>query len=256
MRGGRQLPREDARCARTAAHLDRVGALRSEDGMALPLALVVVLVLTISVFSVIDFSSANVRNANLDIAHQRAKATAEGGFNSAVSILAAAPTTATLPGPCSSDVWSTWVEVAAGEEVRWCGAYDSITQTWTVKGQGRVANPTGPSAAARVSTVEAQLELTQDAGAWNFVWVRPMPGTCMLIKNSFVMEAPLYVKGDLCIDNEARYGGPRLYVTGTVQTQNTGSVGAAAAPVPKVSVRNNAPSASGCRYTSSGVFAL
>ena len=124
--------------------------------MALPLALVVVLVLTISVFSVIDFSSANVRNANLDIALQRAKATAESGFNSAVSILAAAPTTATLPEPCASEVWSSWLEVRPGEEMRWCGTYDSITQTWTVKGQGRVTNPTGPTAAARVSTVEAQ----------------------------------------------------------------------------------------------------
>lgn len=239
---------------RRAARRQQLGwsGLRCERGFALPLALAIVLALTIAVSAVIKLSSANTRSASLGLALQDAKAVAEGGLNSAVAIIGAAPTTAILPD-CTT--WSPWITVASGEEVRWCGTYNSITKTWTVKGQGRVANPTGP-AAAQVRTVQAQLELVSDVGAWNFVWVRPAPGSCMQIKNAFVMEAPLYVVGCLQLENEARYAGPHLYVTGTIETKNTASVGTAAAPVPWVSVRNNAPAASGCRNPWSGPYVL
>jgi Tfp pilus assembly protein PilX len=234
-----------------------------DDGFALPLALAIILVLTIAVLSVVQFTGANSRSAELSEARQEAGGLAEAALNNAAAVIAPAPTTATLPD-CTT--WSAWTPVTSGEEMRWCGSYDTPTETWTVKGQGRVPNPTGPAAAAQVHTVEAQFELGQDPGAWNFVYVKPSPGMCMLVKNSFVMEAPLYVDGNLCIDNEARYGGPRLYVTGTIQTQNTGAVCAGhippstpnncPAPVPTVSVRNNSPSPSGCRFTTSGSFVL
>lgn len=144
--------------------------------------------------------------------------------------------------------------VCAHGRSTWSGTRSD--DTWTVSATATVPNPTGPGASAVSNTVQAELELTRAPGAWNFVYVRPTPGTCLLFKNAFRMDAPLYVDGNFCLANEASYRGPRLYVKGTVQTENTASIGTLLAPVPAVSVKNNTPAASGCRYTSAGLFLL
>jgi hypothetical protein len=215
--------------------------------MALPLALAVVLVLTIAVLGVIDFTASGSRDASLGKVEESAFVAAEDGFNTAAAVLAADPA---QPGPISGS------KSVAGGTVSWTGTWDAAADVWRVSATSTVANPTGPGTGQVAHTVEGEFELALDPGVWNFVYVRPAPGTCLTFSNSFLMQAPLYVDGNLCLQNSARYEGPKIQVKGTVQTDNNASIAAAAAPIPSVAVKNNAPAASGCRYTSSPAFAL
>jgi hypothetical protein len=215
--------------------------------MALPMALGVLLALTISVTTVIQYASAGSRTASLNLSDQNARMIAEDGFNRATSILAANPTGTT---PISGSAGS----YPGGGSVSWTGTKSG--DIWTLVSTSTVPNPTGPGSSPLTETVEAQFEVTSDPGAWNFVYVKPTPGTCLFLQNSFRMDSPLYVDGNLCLKNEATYQGPRLYVKGTLQTENTASVGTLTTPVPTVSVKNNSPTTSGCRFTTAGAFLL
>ena len=62
--------------------------LRSERGIALPLALAVMFVLSISVLAVVQYNGANARNASLTFAGQNAKGIAEAGVNHGAAALA------------------------------------------------------------------------------------------------------------------------------------------------------------------------
>jgi hypothetical protein len=210
--------------------------------MALPLALGVMLALTASVTAVIQFASASSRSASYSLSDQNARAIAEDGLNRAAAIVAADPDRTTpVVGSASG--------YPQGGSVSWTGTKSG--GLWTVTSVSSVPNPTGPDTAPLSHTVEAGFEEAFDTTPWNFVFVRPTPGTCLTFSNTFVMESPLYVDGNFCLQNSARYAGPRLYVKGTLTTANTATVGTAAARIPRVSVQNFSPSPSGCGYTSS-----
>jgi hypothetical protein len=212
--------------------------LRSERGIALPLALGIMLSLTVSVTAVVQLSGASTRNASLNLREQDAKVIAEDGFNQAVSVLAVDPTGS---GPLSGTVAS----YANGGSVSWTATRSG--NVWTVSSTGTAPNPTGSGTGLVRTTVAADLELTQDVGAWNYVYVKPTSGTCLLLQNSFRMEAPLFVDGNFCLKNSAVYAGSRLYVKGKVELDNLSLIGAADDKVPHVSVKNNAPTTpSGC----------
>jgi hypothetical protein len=215
--------------------------------MALPLALGILLSITISVTMAIQYASAGSRTASLNASEQNARAIAEDGFNRAAALIAASPNS-------STPVYGSAADYPQGGSAVWTGTRSG--DVWSVASTATVPNPTGPGSSPLTHRVQAQLDVTHNPGAWNFVYVKPIPGTCLLFKNAFRMDAPLYVDGNLCLANEATYQGPRLYVKGTVQTDNLASIGTLTSPVPAVSVKNNAPAASGCRYTTALVFLL
>jgi hypothetical protein len=220
---------------------------RSEHGIALPLTLGVMLTLTISVTAMLEFSSANARSSSLSVSRQNVASIAEDGFNRALSVIAANPTNA---GPVTGSA----AGYPYGGSVTWTGAKNG--NVWTVSATATARNPTGPDASPVSKTVAAELDMTEDVGAWNFVYVKPISGTCLYFQNAFRMESPLYVDGDLCLKNESVYAGPRLYVKGKIQTENFATVGTPAAAIPTVSVKDNTPAPSGCRYTTSGSFVV
>ena len=66
------------------------GRLSEEGGVALLVAIGVMLVLTITVTSVVSYSRASARSANLSSSGQDAYALAEAGINNAMSVIAVA----------------------------------------------------------------------------------------------------------------------------------------------------------------------
>lgn len=218
--------------------------LRSELGMALPIALGVMLVLSIAVFSILRFTGANARGSTLSTARQDAKSVAEGAFNSAASIVAANQTSTALP---SCPTYSAWVNISTGEDMRWCGTYTAIDTsvtpngpTWLVTGQGRVANPSGPGANAITRNVQGKLWLTSvtvtDTTTWRGVFAGAQGDKPLMSDVNARIETPVYVKesdgkpveisaGKVLTTSFVVYG--RLAVTNSV---NVSSVGASARP--------------------------
>lgn len=197
--------------------------LRDERGIALVFALGTMTVLSMSTVAVITYSSAGQRHAAISNTDLSARSLAEAGINNAMSMLSSpdadanSPTLLT-PGPaqrteCADGVnWCFWQQFSSGW-AEWFGTYDSANNRWTITGFGIARNPSGPAAKPRVARLVAESQLvpsiTQrlNAVAWNYMLAGKTSDatTCdMTMSNSAVIDSPLYVAGNLCLQQSAK----------------------------------------------------
>jgi hypothetical protein len=219
--------------------------LRSERGVALVTALLVLFIVGVASATAIEYSTHTASTVGHERAHVDAVALAESGVAYAASILTnplndpANPATlpsATSPGSFTED---------EGTAKYW-GSYDDSSEIWTVYGQGIVGGP--GAAAVHVASERFQVSST-GIGAWKYLYA-DAPPTCFSVANSDQIQDPLFVRGDLCLANSAQVtsSASPVYVSGTIQTANSASVGTLAAPVAELHVGG------GCRYGGSGSF--
>ena len=188
--------------------LRRIG---NERGMALPLAMLVLSVTGVMVVSVIEFSSASGRTANIARSGISAEAFAEAGLANAFAVLnnsANNPTTTSLLGCDASGTNCTpIVSTYPGGTATWSGWLDSSggTSRWRITSIGQVTNTAGLDAIRK--TLKAQVPLvtttgTPNAAVWNYVYSTRAPGAGCEVDitgTNVVVDIPLYVTGDLCL---------------------------------------------------------
>ena len=203
--------------------------LSGEEGQSLVIALLVMTFLAISLGVVMFFSAGNQRNANYQKAAQVASSLAEAGVNNAVSVLANPSNSGclligsgcTAPLPSTSGVQTTTYN---GSTVTWWGTLNTLgdgSKVWTVYGQSSVQNPTGPSGAAVVKRVSAQVRVNTppsnsfQVGVWNTVYspLGPTAGCDTSLGQGVNVTVPLYVGGNLCMANQSSVNAP-VYVGG------------------------------------------
>jgi Tfp pilus assembly protein PilX len=200
-----------------------------ERGQSLVLALLVLTFLAVSLGSVMFFTAGNQRNANYQKAAQVASSLAEAGVNNAVSVLANPSNSGclligsgcTAPLPSTPGVQTTTYN---GSTVTWWGTLNTLgdgSKVWTVYGQSSVQNPTGPSGAAVVKRVSAQVRVNTppsnsfQVGVWNTVYspLGPTAGCDTSLGQGVNVTVPLYVGGNLCMANQSSVNAP-VYVGG------------------------------------------
>ncbi len=243
----------------------RLGMLyRDERGIALVLAMMVMLVLAIALTSIIYFTSANSRSASHSKADQNALALAEAGTNNALAVLENPANAVYLvydPLDGSQPLLpANWVSKSYdGGLAEWKGSYNSDTELWTITARGTVHNPTGPSAAPIVRTLTTTVQIhvppTSDQAieVWNWVYAAGVGNPCdVTFNNQGAMFSSVYVVGNLCLQNQANiqppanlFVGKKLY---NVQPQT--GVGTKNTPVPTAYITN------GCQYQSNGIYYL
>lgn len=152
---------------------------------------------------------------------------AEAALHNAYSTLYAA-SAPTLPGA----VPERSVALAGGLAT-WRGQLNG--SVWTLTGIGRVAAPQ-PGTADVVRTVSGRVRLgnaqqgSSNNAVWEYVYADSLE-TCTTLQNSVNLNVPLYVRGDLCLQNSAQVSGDVLQVGGDLSIQNTAHVGTAADPL-------------------------
>jgi hypothetical protein len=233
------------RCARSRAN---AASLRGEDGIALPLALGIMMALAISLVAVLEFSKAGERHATLEDAGEAALKVAEGGLNEAQAVLAETPNPYLATAFPSSCTPSTTVSFDRGSACYWGSLNTSVTPPeWTITSRASVGNPSGGAALTRTVTARFLAGAPMDT-PWNYVFT-DQPG-CTYLQNTVTVSAPFYTKGDLCIKNTAAAIGPRVHAYGGIQLENTGRVGTAPSDSSDPAVGTRL----GCRFGSSGGF--
>jgi len=240
----------------------RASLLADEQGIALIMALGIMLVLTIALTTVAFLTTHGTQDAQRTNAGQRAYALAEAGVNDAISILDAgypalfpgnqcllhdpgSPSNGVLPGvaysatTCSnptSTCSSNWAFQVVPDSVNrpndtFCywgalrGQVPGISgPAWVVRSTGSVPNPTGPFTAPVTRTLTVELPITTP---------KTVPGTSILswvysggdfnITNTGSISSPLFVNGNVLVTTaQAEIDGP-LYAVGNVEfTQGTG----------------------------------
>jgi Tfp pilus assembly protein PilX len=207
-----------------------------ERGQSLVLTLLVLFVLAIVLSTVIIFTSSNQRTSNYQKASQVASSLAEAGVNNAVSVLANPFNSCCLMDSWAADGNSVLPDNSAqhpaqssnynGNTVKWWGTVDS-SGLWKLSGQATVKNPTGPSASSITKTVTATVQVHQpnpgtiDVGVWNSIYspYGPTSGCDTTVAQGVLMTVPLYVGGNLCVNNSATINAP-VYVGGFLSFAN------------------------------------
>ena len=245
-------------------------ALRLRDderGIALIIALGVIVVLSIAMASAIDYTSSNSRNAGMSDKQNAAYSLAEAGVNNSMSILSVptnnaldkytlCPDSQSLPPlPCMhTDTFETGT-------VTWSGTLTQNpalgTAWWTVTSTGYVRNPSGGSTAPQLKrTITATIVVIPTTSqplnnpSWNYIFSRApnwsgvaLSGCDMTLQNSVNVTANLYVLGNLCFTNTAKMTSGKLYVKGSVDQQNSqNTIGVSGADIAEAHV------GLGCRY--------
>jgi hypothetical protein len=192
--------------------------------------------------TVVFYASSNYRSAEHSVDEERALNLAEAGMNYARAELWNAP------DPTSASAVGTRTLALEGGIVGYSGSYDPVTKLWTLTGTGTHANPTGGTTPVS-RTVSSQVLVTSSSGldpAWGYLFADTT--SCTLLENNLTIDAPIYVRGDLCMKNSALVTGELTQVRGRVQIENQASIGTASVPVPRVNVGG------GCRYPWSGSY--
>jgi Tfp pilus assembly protein PilX len=220
--------------------------LRSERGVALPMALGFVLVVSIALVSVIQFTSASQRSSKFSKADQVALSVAEAGLGQAHSVLvnSSAPTlSSALPASCAA---SPTVTAEGGNACYWGTLSANV---WTVHSRATVPNPSG--GAALTHDVQQQMAVAPPVGttaenpAWNYMY-SDSPTGCMNVTSSVQIRQKVFVKNDLCMDSSAQITSEAAEVSvgGEITTNSSAWIGQGT----PIAVVNLGSASTGCKY--------
>jgi Tfp pilus assembly protein PilX len=185
--------------------------LRDEQGVALVLAIITMLVLTIVLTTVIFLTAAGARDAQRSNAAQRAYALAESGINNALAVLNANyPGSTIYPGnasllPARTSTYSTG-------SVAWAGALVNVPANpswkweWDLTATSNVKNPTGPAAdVTRTATavvpvvIPASTSIDPSTAAIDFVYAL----NDISFGQTVSVASPVYAGHNLTLTNSA-----------------------------------------------------
>lgn len=217
----------------------------------------VTVALALMVVTVIESTTANSRTAAMQSVQNSARNLAEAGINDGASVLNVPSHNALDPNVFCPDGQVSPCPVTQtmdGGSVTYTAIL--VGSNWKVTSVGSVRNPTGVNAPALKSTLTATIgvkpTLTQPLNnpAWNYIYAThaPTPGVCdEIIQQSVVISSPLFVSGNLCLQNTAVIVGGPLDVKGSLTMSQPGNaVGSATAKI------SDAHIAAGCQWKNNG----
>lgn len=255
----------------------RSASLGDERGVALFVALAVVLLITIMVSAALAYTSADSRDASIKQSGQSAYALAEAGVNQIFAQLYSHYYASTGTANNNTTVYSAnWFTGTTSQQSPSSTAACTATSTcmswnvvsWTpsggsgvtkgtlvVRGQGTVPNPTGGTALTRTVTEKIDVrqppQLEQTPSYWSELYTGATGSTCDLqLGQGVAATASIYVAGNLCLTSASSIDGSNvtLKVFGNLRLQNGGTEIGKVTPVKSVQVGG------GCVKSNNGSF--
>ncbi len=213
--------------------------LRGERAIALPLTVLALAATGAILVTTVQFSSASGRTAGVANKRVSAESLAEAGINEAMAVLSN-PSNNALNGLLLPQRTTTFDEGTA----TWSGTLDNNTAYWTITSTGSVRNPTSAGNLTKTLTVKTQVipTLSQplNTPAWNYIYARQTGNTCdMTLSQSVSVNSPLYVNGNLCLQNSSQVTAGPLVVGGSLTMTNNNTAGTSANKLSSVVVGTN-----------------
>lgn len=206
--------------------------IRRQDGISLVMAVGILGILSVSSTTLVYYSNTNARSAHYSSKNANAYDLAEAGINEMISVLSKPENNALKPEllPQTTSTYS------AGQ-VTWSGTLNQSTQTWTITATGKIKNPTGATKdVTRTLTAKVPVvpTVTQPLNnpAWNYMFSTRTGNTCdQSLSNNVGGGSRLYVKGNLCLGNNAALAPTNLVVGANLTLDNNTSVGTSSSRV-------------------------
>jgi Tfp pilus assembly protein PilX len=223
-----------------------VRSVRTETGIALPMALGFVLVISIALVTTLEFTRSSQRSSKFSKSDQVALSVAEAGLSQAHSVLvnSSGPTLSNaLPASCAA---SPTVTAEGGTACYW-GTLSS--NVWTVHARATVPNPSGGSPltheVSQQMAVAPPVGKTAENPAWNYMY-SDSPSGCMSVTSSVQIRQKVYVRNDLCLSSSAQITGEagEVSVGGEITTNSSAWIGQGT----PIAVVNLGSASTGCKY--------
>jgi hypothetical protein len=220
--------------------------LRAETAVSMVMSLGVLAVFSIATMATVSYSLANHRHSNESKTEVLAHSLAEAGLNNAMATLSNPDANALDPNllPARTSAYD-------GGSVTWSGVLSG--NTWTLTATGRALSPQAGHDSESVHTLSVTTTvlsaLTQPLNnmAWNYIYSTKTgdPDGCdQTLSNSAEIDTPMYVHGNLCLQNSASITEGPLVVKGAVYLVNSSHIGSSGAPISELHV------AVGCKASS------
>ncbi len=226
--------------------------LRLQQGLALPLALGIIIVLTISGGSLIYYSTANARSASGSGSNESAFSLSEAALNNAMAVLSNPVNNALDPDTLPSTEATASSLPYENGTAKWWGVLDRSAAVWTVSGVGVYNNPAGPGLATVRRTLTAKVPVTPsylqplNNPVWNYLYAGHTGSTCdQSLSNNITGSSRMYVAGNLCLSPNVALAQSTVIVRGNVDVQNNAAVGAST----NMSTRVETYVGGNCRYS-------
>ena len=239
--------------------------LADEGGFSLVFTVLTLLVTSVTLTAVIQFTTSNARHSTRSKADQIAYSLAEAGLANGAAVLSKPSNNALDPNVLpssepseSNPAHANYISEYEGGTVKWWGVLTG--HQWIMHGVGYVEDPTGKTQVVRreaTSTIKIQPSLKQElnSNAWNFMFAKETANDCdVILDNSVSVDTSLFIMGDLCFNNSSavvKAPAPditNIYVGQHIQFGGSGSVGTAANKI------NQAQVGLGCRVGTSGAW--
>jgi hypothetical protein len=251
--------------------------VREERGIALVMALGILVVCAIMLTTVIAYTSSGQRSASFSKARMTAFDAADAGMNNAYAVLNLPTNNSLLQSilpPChtanpdtstpaaTNPTWmtsssnltaqSTWNKNVYGNATTyWCGDLDRFGAQWFLRSVGSLANPTGAGTTTRTlnSKVTIQPTLTQPKNnpVWDYIYAGHTGSACdQTLNNNISGSSRMYIVGNLCLSPNVNLSQSKVGVGGNLDISNNASVGANTS----MSTRVETQVGGNCRYGS------
>jgi len=207
--------------------------LRLQHGLALPLALGIIIVLTISGGSLIYYSTANARSASGSKGNESAFSLSEAALNNAMAVLSNPVNNALDPDTLPNTEATASSLPYENGTAKWWGVLDRAQAVWTVSAVGTYDNPAGPNLAKVRRSLTAKVPVTPNYlqplnnPVWNYLYASHTGSTCdQSLNNNITGSSRMYVAGNLCLSPNVALAQSTVIVRGNVDVQNNAAVGA------------------------------
>jgi Tfp pilus assembly protein PilX len=251
-----------------------------ERGIALVMALGILVVCAIMVTTVIAYTSSAQRTSSFSKARLTAFDAADAGMNNAYAVLnlpsnnslkqsilppCHTPNPDTTTPAATNPTWmtsssnltsqSTWNTNSYGSATTyWCGDLDVQGAQWFLRSVGSIRNPTSlnPGNATRTlsSKVTVQPTLTQPKNnpVWDYLYAGHTGSACdQTLNNNITGSSRMYVAGNLCLSPNVNLSQSKVIVAGNLDISNNAAVGANTS----LSTRVETQVGNNCRYGAS-----
>jgi Tfp pilus assembly protein PilX len=248
-----------------------------ERGIALVMALGILVVCAIMLTTVVAYTSSAQRTSSFSKARMTAFDAADAGMNNAYAVLNLPTNNSLDPSvlpPChtanpdtstpaaTNPTWmtsssnltstSTWnTNVYGNATTYWCGDLDRYGAQWFLRSVGSIRNPTsltpGNTTRTLSSKVTIQPTVTQPKNnpVWDYLYAGHTGSACdQTLNNNITGSSRMYVAGNLCLSPNVNLAQSKVIVGGNLDLSNNSSVGANTSSSTRVEtqVGNN------CRY--------
>jgi len=220
-----------------------------ETGVALVIALMLMLILAGTTAALVVPGAVNQRNSLKGSDAKQAFALAETAVAYGEGAVYSAGQNGHTPPSGSQPLPAQ----PGGGTGSWSASVGADGYTWTITATGTVDGIT-----RKITVVAADPSATTvvDTGAWNYLYSDQAGTTCATSMNGTVsITVPLLVRGDLCIGGSLNYTGSQLEVGGNLSVTGSAKIGSSTTPISTLRVGLTSTSTSTCNTVTPGTGA-